>query len=219
MPEEKRMPSFIVRISYDIIAEETSSADTLHRVLTMADLARYIDHPPAMDNTPSITQREYEKMIGMVWQVFDDFQAREIFRRTGERGFQHLTHSGALTFTQFLRVFDGLDTKRDRAAITMSRLTDELSRAMGYRHVFRREGQDFILEIHDCPYCVELLQRRKTLPEANYCHAPTAFYEAAINWASGDPHTAREISCRVSNPGQDFCRFKIYWNIGLKRKV
>jgi hypothetical protein len=219
MPEEKRMPSFIIRISYDIIAEETPNTDALHRVLTMAGLARYVDHPPAMDNSPSITQREYEKMIGMVWQVFDDIQAREIFRRTGERGFEILTRSGALAFTQFLRAFDGLGTKRERAAMALSRLTDELSRAMGYRHVFRREDEDFMLEIHDCPYCVELLQRPKTIPEAHYCHAPTAFYEAAINWASGDPHTVQEISCRVNHPDQDFCRFKIYWNVGLKHKV
>ncbi len=219
MPEEKRMPAFIIRISYDIIAEETPNRDALNRVLTLAGLERYVGHPPPMDNSPSITPREYEKMIGIVWQVFDNIQAREIFRRTGERGFENLTRSGALAFAQFLRAFDGLGTKRERAAMALSRLTDELSRAMGYRHVFRREGEDFILEIYDCPYCAELLHRPSTNSDGHFCYAPAAFYEAAIDWASGDPHTVQEISCRVTTPGQDFCRFKIYWNVGLRKKV
>ena len=219
MAEEKRIPAFVVRISYDIIAEETPNAEALNRVLTLAGLDRYIDHPPPMDNTPAISQREFEKMIGMVWQVFDDIQAREIFRRTGERGFENLTRSGALAFTQFLRAFDGLGTKRERAAMALSRLTDELSRAMGYQHVFRREGEDFLLDIHQCPYCAELLHRPNATPIAHFCHVPTAFYEAAINWASGDPHTVQEISCRVTSPDQDYCRFKVFWNVGLKRKV
>ncbi|MDE3091416.1 MAG: hypothetical protein KGJ80_18775 [Chloroflexota bacterium] len=219
MPEEKRMPAFIFRISYDIIAEETPTREALNRVLELAGLQRYKDSPPPLDNSPSITQREYEKMIGVVWQVFDDVQARGIFRRTGVRGFEILTRSGALAFTQFLRAFDGLGTKRERAAMALSRLTDELSRAMGYRHVFRREGEDFIMDIHECPYCAELLHRPGVLPDAHFCHAPMAFYEAAINWASGDPHTVQEIACRVTTPNQDFCRFRIYWNVGLKRKV
>ncbi len=219
MSEDKRMPAFIFRISYDIIAEETPHRDALNRVLKLAGLDRYVDQPPPMDSSPSITQREYEKLIGVVWQVFDDIQAREIFRRTGVRGFENLTRSGTLAYTQFLRAFDGLGTKRERAAMALSRLTDELSRAMGYRHVFRREGEDFVLDIHDCPYCIELLHRPTATPDAHFCHAPTAFYEAAMSWASGDPHTVQEISCRVTNPSQDFCRFKVYWNVGLKKMV
>lgn len=218
MNEERLLPAYVIRISYDIIAEETSSRDALKRVLELAGLERYADQPPPMDNTPSITMREFEKIIGVVWQVFDTMQAREIFRRTALRSFEILTKSNVLVYTQFLRAFDGLGTKRDRVALAMNRLTSELSRALGNKHELRRDGEDFILDIHDCPYCAEFVRNQTKPPEPHVCHTPVAFYETAFAWASGDPHTVQEISCRATD-GQDFCRFKIFWNVGLKKKV
>ncbi len=216
--EQKQLPAYAIRICYDIIAEETPNRDALQRIFALAGLARYGESPPPMDSTPSITLREYERLIGVVWQVFDEIQAREIFRRVGQRGFQRLTRSGVLMYTQFLRAFDSIGTKRERVALAMGRLTAELTRALGYRHEFRREGEDFILDIYDCPYCAELLRRQIKPKEEHVCHIPVAFYQAALNWASGDPHTVQEISCRLTS-GEAYCRFKIYWNVVLKERV
>ena len=218
MAEENKIPGFVVRIAYDIIKEETANEVSLNRVLELAGLERFIISPPAMDDAPAITRREYEKLIGIVWQVFDPVQARAIFRRTGQRGFQHLTRSGVLSFTQFLRAFDSLTSKTERVALAVQRLTQELSRAMGNRHDFHRDGEDFILDIHDCPYCSELAGGRGEITDPHVCYIPVAFYEAAVNWASGDRNTVREIACRVVT-GEDYCRFKIFWNIGLVEPI
>jgi hypothetical protein len=218
MNEDHQLPAYVIRIAYDIIAEETAGRDSLRRVLQLAELERYADNPPAMDNTPSFTMREYEKLIGVVWQVFDNVQAREIFRHVAQQGFSNLTRSGVLAYSQFLRAFDALGTKRERVALMMNRMTAELSRALGNKHVFYRQGEDFILDIYDCPYCAELVRGTIAAPYANVCHIPVAFYETAIAWASGSPHTVQEISCRVSNK-QDYCRFKIFWNVALKTKI
>lgn len=215
MDGEKKIPAFVFRIAYDIIQEETTNPAALKRVLQLAGLERYADQPPPMDNSPAITRGEFEKIIGVVWQVFDDVQAREIFRRTGQRGFEHLAHSGVLSFTQFLRAFDALGSKTERVALAMRRLTDELSNALGNRHDFHRDGEDFILDIYDCPYCAEFARGATLTPEARVCHIPVAFYEAVVNWASGGKHTVREISCRAATL-QNYCRFKIFWNVGLR---
>jgi hypothetical protein len=186
--------------------------------LKLAGLERYADNSPPMDNTPALTMREYEKLMGVVWQVFDAVQAREIFRRVAQSGFSHLTRSGVLAYSQFLRAFDALGTKRERVALMMSKMTAELTRSLGNKHEFYRQGEDFILDIYDCPYCTEFVRGDITAPAANVCHIPVAFYETAIAWASGSPHTVQEISCRVANK-QEYCRFKIFWNIALKTKI
>ena len=218
MNEDRQLPAYVIRIAYDIIAEETPGHDNLQRLLELAGLERYADNPPPLDNTPSLTMREYEKLIGVVWQVFDNVQAREIFRRVAQHGFSHLTRSGVLAYSQFLRAFDSLGTKRERVALMMNKMSIELTRALGNKHEFYRQGEDFILDIYDCPYCAELVRGDIPAPYANVCHIPVAFYETAIAWASGSPHTVQEISCRVSNK-QDYCRFKIFWNIALKTKI
>ncbi len=218
MDETRQLPAYTLRIVYDIIAEETRDHEALTRVLTLAGLERYADAPPPMDNTPSMTMHEYECLIAVVWQVFDYVQARDILRRTAQRGFANLTQSGMLVYTQFLRAFDALGTKRERVALAMGRLTSELTHALGNKHEFRREGEDFILDIYDCPYCAELVRNHTQLAEPHVCHTPVAFYEAALTWASGDNHTIQEISCRTTN-GLEYCRFKIYWNIGLKKPL
>lgn len=56
------MPAFIFRISYDIIAEETPHRDALNRVRVLAGLDRYVNQPPPLDSSPSITQHEFEKL-------------------------------------------------------------------------------------------------------------------------------------------------------------
>lgn len=218
MDDNHHLPAYVLRIIYDIVAEETRDHDALTRVLTMAGLERYADTLPPMDNTPSLTFHEYEKLIAVVWQVFDYMQARDIFRRTSQRAFANLTKSGVLVYTQFLRAFDSLGTKRERVALAMGRLTSELTRALGNKHEFRREGEDFIIDIYDCPYCSELIRNQTKLAEAHVCHIPVAFYEAALIWASGDSHTIQEISCRTTSH-ENYCRFKIYWNIGLKKPL
>lgn len=219
MESNKQLPAYAIRISYDIIAEETPNPEALARVLQLAGLERYAAAPPPMDDSPSITMREYERLIGVVWQVFDPVQAREIFRRVGLRGFENLTKSDVLAFAQFLRAFDAIGTKRERVAITMGRLTAELSRSLGNKHELLRQGEDFVLDIHDCPYCAELVRGAVSAPETRACHIPVAFYQAAFAWASGGQHTVQEISCRVSNPQQDYCRFKIFWNVALKNPM
>jgi hypothetical protein len=214
MSDEITIPGFVVRISYDIVKEETPNEASLNRVLELAGLERFVNNPPSMDDSPSITRREFEKMIGVVWQVFDEEQARSIFRRTGQLGFDHLMRSRVLTFAQFLHAFDALDSKSERIALAMQRLTQELSRAMGNRHDFHREGSDFILDIYDCPYCSELTRGPNPILDVHLCYIPVSFYEAAVNWASGEKNTVREIACRVSSQ-QEYCRFKIFWNISL----
>lgn len=218
MNEDHQLPAYVIRICYDIIAEETPGREHLRRILELAGLERFADAPPPLDNTPALTMREYEKLIGVVWQVFDPMQARDIFRRVAQSGFLHLTRSGVLAYSQFLRAFDALGTKRERVALMMSKMTAELTRSLGNKHEFYRQGEDFILDIYDCPYCAEFKRGTITAPAANVCHIPIAFYETAIAWASGSPHTVQEISCRVSN-NQDYCRFKIFWNIALKTKI
>lgn len=217
MDSDQQLPSYVMRICYDIIAEETPSHANLQRVLELAGLERYAQYPPPLDNTPALTMREYEQLIGVVWQVFDNLQAREIFRRVAQRGFMNLTRSGVLAYSQFLRAFDALGTRHERVAMMMSRLTQELTRAMGNKHEFYRQGKDFILDIYDCPYCAEIVRGNIPAPYANVCHIPVVFYETAIAWASGTPHTVQEISCRVSNH-PDYCRFKIFWNVAVKLK-
>jgi hypothetical protein len=218
MNQDRQLPAYVIRIAYDIIAEETPGRDNLRRVLELAGLERYAKAPPPLDNSPALAMREYEKLIGVVWQVFDDVQAREIFRRVAQRGFSNLTRSGVLAYAQLLRAFDALGTKRDRVVLMMNGLTNELARALGNQHKFYREGEDFILDIYDCPYCAEIVRSGMPPPHPNVCHIPVAFYETAIAWASGSPHTVQEISCRASNK-QDYCRFKIFWDVAFKKKM
>lgn len=218
MEPEHQLPSYVIRICYDIIAEETANHAALERVLQLAGLERYGEYIPPLNNTPAITMREYEKLIGVVWQVFDPTQAREIFRRVALRGFENLTKSGVLAFAQFLRAFDAMGGKHERVAMVMGRLTSELTHELGNLHVLRREGEDFILEIHDCPYCAELVRKNIASPDPHACHIPVAFYQAAFTWASGSPHTVQETMCRVS-ADQEFCQFKIFWNIALKKTL
>ncbi len=213
LKEEKSIPAFAFRMAYDIIAEETPNRAALNRVLELAGLDRYQDAPPPLDNTPAISRAEYERIFGVVWQVFDDVQARSIFRRSGQRAFEHLTRSSVLSYAQFLRAFESTFPK-ERVALVLRRMTQELTQVLGNLHEFHRDGDDFILDIHNCPYCAGVSEYYSLPPDARVCHTAVAFYEAAVNWASGGKHTVREISCHATS-GQDFCRFKIFWNIGV----
>jgi hypothetical protein len=56
--EDRQLSSYVIRIAYEIIAEETPSRDHLRRVLELAGLERCADDPPPLDNTPALTMRE-----------------------------------------------------------------------------------------------------------------------------------------------------------------
>ena len=55
MEPEHQLPSYVIRICYDIIAEETANHAALERVLQLAGLERYGEYIPPLNNTPAIT--------------------------------------------------------------------------------------------------------------------------------------------------------------------
>ncbi len=58
-------------------------------------------------------------------------------------------------------------------------------------------------------YTTAHIARAARARQSRFCYIPVAFYQAAVNWASGTKNTIREIACH-STTGQGFCRFKIF---------
>jgi len=209
MDDQPRLPAFILRIACDIIAEEVGE-EGRDIFLRRAGLERFIGNlPPKDSKAPVITLEEYQRAIATVTDVFDEDVARGIFMRAGRRAFEEVQKSEFWSFLSIPRAFASMDTK-DKTVVALRRLMKDLTDFMGGEHILKKVGDDFIIEMPDCPYCVGVTSHRPV------CYIPAAFYESALQWISGRRHTVKEITCRAV--GDDMCRFRITWGVALRRE-
>jgi hypothetical protein len=206
--EEKRLPSIWLDILLSRV-EALMGRRSLIMLLRQAGLSDYIDHPPVMDDTPSITISQYSRLLASIYDTFGAQSAHSIFLQSGQLGAaQSRKQSGprlAITGTA-LRFRSG----PKRMQIVLDRLAEQGTETYGVPHHVE-EGEDaFHFEIAQCPYCGEISRRSKLRSSPirkPVCHIPAAMLDEMVEWATGQRHLVEEVACMAQ--GAAACRFRI----------
>lgn len=182
---------------------------SLIKLLRQADLVEFIDHPPAADDTPSITINQYSRLLASTYDLFGAQRAHTIFLQSGRLAAdQSRKRSGpraALNGTA-LRFRSG----PKRMQIVLDRLAEQGFEIYGVPHQVEEKDDAFYFEIAQCPYCAEISRRsklRSTQIRKPVCHIPAAMLDEMLEWATGQRHLVEEVACMAQ--GAAACRFRI----------
>jgi predicted hydrocarbon binding protein len=206
--EEKQIPSMLLNILFSLIGEGMGRR-SLIMLLRQAGLHQYIDNPPPLDDSPSISVSEYGRLLADIYELFGLQAAQPILLRGGrlaaaemrrQRGAQFAVTSTALRFVSGAR----------RMQLILDRLAEQGAESYGAVYQVREEDDAFYLEIGRCPYCAEIVRRsvERNLPVAKpVCQLPVAIVDEMVEWATGEKHLVQEVACIAQ--GAPVCRFRI----------
>jgi predicted hydrocarbon binding protein len=206
--EEKRIPSLLLSILFTQV-EEMMGRRSLIMLLRQAGLSEYIDSEPPMDDTPSITVKEYSKLLANIYEIFGARGARPIFLRGGRLGAAELRRQRPAQFAVAGTALKLLPTAK-RMQIVLDRLAEEGAESYGASYHLEEESDAFFLNIGECPYCSEIARRSQeqnkpvTKP---VCHIPLAIVDEMMEWVTGQKHLVEEVACIAQ--GAPACRLRI----------
>ena len=149
MPEEKRLPSMVLRSACDIVTD-TMGANGLKLFLRKAGLERYIGNLPPMDESPSITVDEYKSVIYAVYDLLGDRGAKAGFLRAGRNAWHDLQKTRGALFTMAGAAFKFMPSDMKIRTI-MDILVKELTGYYGSPHHLHEQSDAFLVEIESCP--------------------------------------------------------------------
>jgi predicted hydrocarbon binding protein len=207
--EEKRIPSLLLSILFAQV-EEMMGRRSLILLLRQADLAEYLDAPPPIDETPSITVEQYSKLLSKIYDVFGARGARPIFLRGGRLGAAEIRRQRPAQFAVAGTALKLLPVAR-RMQIVLDKLVEQGEDLYGTPHLLQEEENAYIIEMPDCPYCAEIARSRAgegSVPITQpVCHIPVAAVTEMMEWATGQRHLVEEVACIAQ--GDLSCRFRI----------
>ena len=206
--EEKQIPSLLLNILFTQV-EEMMGRRSLIMLLRKANLAEYIDAPPPMDESPSITVEEYSRLLASIYDIFGARGARPIFLHGGRLGAAEIRRQRPAQFAVAGTALKLLPAAK-RMQLVLDRLAEQGEDLYGTPHYLHEEENAFIIEMPDCPYCAEIARRRvaENKPVTRpVCHIPVAAVAEMMEWAMGQKHLVEEVTCIAV--GDPTCRFRI----------
>jgi predicted hydrocarbon binding protein len=210
--EEKRIPSLLLSILFAEV-EERMGRRSLILLLRQTDLAEYIDAPPPVDETPSITVEQYSKLLAQLYDLFGAKGARPILLRGGRLGAAEIRRQRPAQFAVLGTALKLLPVAK-RMQIVLDKLAEQGEELYGTPHLLQEEENAFILEMPDCPHCAEIARSAGEghLHEKNpitqpVCYIPVAAVAEMVEWATGQTHLVEEVACIAR--GDPACRLRI----------
>lgn len=206
--EEKRIPSLLLNILFTQV-DEMMGHRSLIMLLRQAGLSEYVDHLPAMDDTPSITVGQYSQVLANIYDIFGARGARPIFLRGGRLGAIELRRQRPTQFAVSGMALKLLPSAK-RMRIVLEKLMEQGVEMYGTTYQLHEQDDTFVLEMTDCPYCSEITRRRTTqsTPVTKpVCHIPAAVLAEMMEWATGNKHLVEEVTCIAM--GDPSCRFRV----------
>lgn len=206
--EEKRIPSLLLNILLAQI-DDMMGRRSLIMLLRQASLEEYVDSPPPMDETPSITVQEYSHLLARIYDIFGARGARPIFLRGGRLGAVEIRRQRPAQFAVAGTALKLLPAAR-RMKLVLERLGEQGEDLYGTPHHLHEEENAFVIEMPDCPYCAEIVRRRESRNSPvlkPVCHIPAAVVAEMMEWAMGQKHLVEEVECIAL--GAPACRFRV----------
>lgn len=199
--EEKRIPSLLLGVLLAQV-EEMMGRRSLIMLLRQADLAEYIDAPPPIDETPSITVEQYSTLLAQVYGIFGARGARPIFLRGGRFSAAEIRRQRPARFAVLGTALRLLPVAK-RMEIVLDKLAEQGEELYGTPHLLDEEENAFIIEMPDCPYCAEIARSHtgegnaaQNMPISRpVCHIPMAAVAEMMEWATGQRHLVEEVAC------------------------
>ena len=151
--EEKRIPSMLLNILFAQV-DDMMGRRSLIMLLRQAGLSEYIDNVPPMDDTPSITVRQYSSVLASIYDIFGARGARPIFLRGGRLGAAELRRQRPTQFAVAGTALKLLPSTK-RMQIVLDKLADQGTEMYGATYHLHEEDEAFFLDIDGCVYCAE----------------------------------------------------------------
>jgi predicted hydrocarbon binding protein len=206
--EEKRIPALILNILFNLVDEMMGHA-SLVMLLRQAGLEQYVDSPPPLDESPSITVPEYSCLLAHIYEIFGARGSKPLFLRGGRIAAAELRKHHPTRFAVAGTALKLLPTPK-RMQIVLDQLCKEGEEAYGTPHHLEEEDDHFDLVMSSCPYCAEISKQAiatgRPVTRA-VCHIPAAVIGEMVQWATGDPHLVEEVECMAL--GAPACRFRV----------
>jgi predicted hydrocarbon binding protein len=206
--EENRIPSLLLNILFTQV-DEMMGRRSLIMLLRQAGLAEYIDNVPPMDDSPSITVKQYSGLLANIYEIFGARGARPIFLRGGRLGAAEIRRLRPAQFAVAGTALKLLPATK-RMKLVLDRLAEQGEELYGTPHHLREEENAFFIDMPDCPYCAEIARRRAEGDRpvtGPVCHIPVAAVAEMTEWAMGQKHLVEEVACIAL--GDPECRFRI----------
>ena len=206
--EEKRIPSLLMNILITQV-DEMMGRRSLLMLLRQTGLSEYADRLPPMDETPSITVEQYSQFIASIYDIFGAPGAKPIFLRGGRLGAAEIRRQRPTKFAVAGTALKLLPSGK-RMQLVLSQLAEQGEDLYGTPHDLHDEGDAFVIEMTDCPYCAEITRRgiAENKPVSKQvCHVPLAVIEEMMEWVTGQKHLVEETECIAM--GASACCFRV----------
>jgi len=206
--EEKRIPSLLMSILITQV-EEMMGRRSLLTLLRQAELTDYADHLPPLDETPSITVAQYSSFLGLIYDIFGARGAKPIMQRGGRLGAAEIRRQRPTQFALAGTALKLLPAAK-RMQFILSRLAEQGQELYGTPHHLHDEGDAFVIEMPDCPYCSEIARNSTVLNKPvtkPVCYIPLAVIDEMVEWITGGKYLVEETECIAT--GAKACRFRI----------
>jgi hypothetical protein len=208
MEEPKRIPSLLMSILITQV-DEMMGHRSLLTLLRQAELSAYADHLPPLNDTPSISVAGYSQFLALVYDIFGARGARPVFLRGGQLGAAEMRRQRPTQFAIAGTALKLLPAGK-RMQFILSRLVEQGQDLYGTPHILHDEGDAFVIEMPDCPFCTDIARRsaaqNKPISKP-VCHMPLAAIEEMVEWITGQKHLVEETECIAV--GAPACRFRI----------
>jgi predicted hydrocarbon binding protein len=199
--EEKWIPSLLLSTLLDQV-EGMMGRRSLIMLLRQADLSDYVDAPPPLDETPSITVEQYSTLLAQVYHIFGPRGARPIFLRAGRMVAAEIRRQRPALFAVAGTVLRLLPVAK-RMEIVLDKLAEQGEDLFGTPHLLDEQDNAFIIEMPDCTYCAEIARSHSSEGNAAQsmpisrpvCHIPVAAVAEMMEWATGQRHLVEEVAC------------------------
>ncbi len=206
--EEKRIPALILHILFNLV-DEMMGHHSLVMLLRQAGLEQYINNPPPLDESPSITVPEYSRLLAHIYEIFGPRGSKPLFSRGGRMAAAELRQHHPTRFTVAGTALKLLPTHK-RMQLVLEQLCKEGEAVYGTPHLLEENDSYFDLVMPVCPYCAEIATRANATKQPvirPVCHIPAAVIGEMMQWATGENHPVQEVECIAL--GARACRFRV----------
>jgi len=192
----KRVPAVAFRLILAGIQDVAGSQ--FSKVLTQAELQRYLDAPPPEDQSPTVTEQELSRLYGTTYRVIGESLTR-----------MFLTNYGRKLPTALLNSPPGLEMQKAAAAApaakkleTAVHLIADTGTKLWVPMKVLEDQEAYYLEIGHCAICAEMKGARSPI-----CANSEVVYTEMARALSGKRVMAIEVECAAM--GAPHCKYRI----------
>lgn len=193
------------RIYLDAIADVIGSHG-LMALLRLAGLSKWIDHPPAYDETLGVDFADFAQLNTTLEMMYGPRGGRALALRAGRASFNE-----AIEQLGSKMGLAGAALKALPANMRVKALLEALAKGTEQHSqsqvTVRKDGDRYLYRISPCPAC----WGRSDVDHV-MCHSTVGFLLQALNWAGvGDEFQVEECTCAAMHTAEDAtCEFVVF---------